>query len=1096
MNIDDLEKGKLPFSKIATNKLLSTANRNHTQLIVGLCLFVFFNISCFTIITSFTKSNFLTSIQMSEGFKVVFNQKPYFFLYGLSGICFISFYLLYHSLSPRATFEYRIKRDILFLTGCSSVLYLIALLFPGFQQRFFPAAAYFVIYDILDDLIIVQTWTLINYSIDIRESKRIQNLFLFSGGVAAFISGQFIVRLVPQDNQTVFLILVIISSGISYLIVSHIFSFHRSRILATISSEKVRLKTLFASQRKYRVIKSIIYITILIGVFTLFFKVLFDIQVNTRYPIRPVSVTVSDPQSAEMPDPKTEFIGQYKAFVSLFQVVLQLVFIYFFTRLWMNGRILFAYPLLLIPSLVFIIWVYFTRKPGYEDLLFWGTVFACGINELIRRVIFDSAYQLLMFSIPERLCNALRMYARLLIKPLVIVGVCLFFVTIPAQTSPLPFYCFLLMALLGLMIAVVSRIPGDYVSSLKRSVLRRLPVDRALDSLVSLETNHIIEQYQQAVAGSDDRFGYLYILNIIRRNYSPDLDLILAELLENRYREVRLEATLVVGELGIVKLFGHLESMFGLETDFQLREACLRAVAKWGPSDDSFVHKWMSLDLPIHFRKYLLIAAYRNGSAALREEVVGEVTSLSGSSENDKILAGIWLIGELGLSHLRGEIEGHFDMADAGAIDAILEAVAKLKDLELFTAYLNHIGYDRIKDYEGLNRNLALFGTRALDIISDMIESIIRSESKFQLKRCIRALQFISSQHSVDFLADVFLSFNVPFIREEALNCIAKIKKAEPHFDYSVFLKKLPEEISRCKRYCRYYKVVMSWNPKSLVLIELERNIEHRVWSIFKVLDMFYPDLGMFDAYYRITHTSRQYVKTSHAKAKSIEYLESLIIKDEHPEFLQLLESIVFEEGFLADVAPLSGAPLDVTDVYEDILTHSNHWLEISAILDAPPGMKKRFALILEETKDMIPVMEKIHFLREVPLFRGFSIADMIIMAGISQEIRFEAGQVLFKVGDPGDALYLILEGRVNIVNEREQLLVSLSPPESFGEVALLDKKGRTAKAICVDDCLMLMIPRDDFQEILDDYPALYKNIVYILASWLRKDKTNKKELD
>ncbi len=1094
MNIDDLEKGNLPFSKIATSKPLSIANRHHAQLIFGLCLFVFFNISCFTIITSFTKSNFLTAIQMSEAFRGVYNQKPYFFLYGLSGICFIFFYLLYHMLSPRATFEYRIKRDILFLTGSSLVLYFVTLFFPGFQQRFFPAAAYFVVYDILDDLIIVQTWTLINYSIDIRESKKIQNLFLLSGGVAAFISGQFIVGLVPQGNQAFFLVLVIVFSGISYLIVSHIFSFHRSRILATISAEKVRLKTLFTSQQEYRVIKSIIYITILIGVFTLFFKVLFDVQVNTRYPIHPVSVTAVDPQSAEMPDPKTEFIGQYKAFVSLFQVALQLVFIYFFARLWLNGRILFSYPLLLIPSLAFILWVYFTRRPGYEDLLFWGTVVACGVNELIRRVIFDSAYQLLMFSIPERLCNALRMYARLLIKPLVIAVVCLFFVVIPAQTSPIPFYCFLLMALLGLMIAVVSRIPGDYVSSLKRSVLRRLPVDRALDSLVSFEANYIIEQYQKVVAGSDDRFGYLYILSIIRNNYSPDLDPILAKLLENEYREVRLEATSVVGDLGIVKLFGHLESMLGLETNFELKEACFKAIAKWGPSNDSLVDQWMSLDLPIHFRKYVLIAAYRHGPPGLREEVVQETASLSRSSENDKILAGIWLIGELGFWHLRNEMEGHFGMDDPMAIKVILEAAAKLKDFQLFTAYINHIGYGRIRDYESLNRNLALFGTRALDIISDMIKSIIQSKSNFQLKQCLRTLRFIPSQYSVDFLADTFLNFNVPLIREESLNCIAKIKKAEPHFDYSVFLKKLPDEIDRCKRYCRYYKVVMSWNPKSLLLIELGRNIEHRVWSIFKVLDMFYPDLGMFDAYYRITHTSRQHVKASHIKAKSIEYLESLI-KDEHPEFLQLLESIVFEDGFLTDVAPLSGEPLNMMDVYEDILTHSNHWLEVSAILDAPPSVRKRFGPILEETEEMIPVMEKIHFLREVPLFRGFSISDMIIIAEITQEIRFEAGQVLFKVGDPGDALYLILEGKVNIVNEREELLVSLGPPRCFGEVAVLDKQGRTAKAICVEDCLMLMIPRDDFQEILENYPALYKNIVYILTSWLRKDQTQKKGL-
>jgi len=39
----------------------------------------------------------------------------------------------------------------------------------------------------------------------------------------------------------------------------------------------------------------------------------------------------------------------------------------------------------------------------------------------------------------------------------------------------------------------------------------------------------------------------------------------------------------------------------------------------------------------------------------------------------------------------------------------------------------------------------------------------------------------------------------------------------------------------------------------------------------------------------------------------------------------------------------------------------------------------------------------------------------------------------------------------------------------------------------------MLMIPRDDFQEILENYPALYKNIVYILTSWLREDQTQNK---
>ena len=1061
-------------------------------MIAGLCLFVFFNISSFTIITSFTKSNFLTAIQTSSAIKEVYNQKPYFFLYGFSGVCFILFYLLYNALSPRASFEYRIKRDILSMIGCSAVLYLIPTISPGFQQRFFPAAVYFVVYDVLDDLIIVQTWTLINYSIDIRESKRIQNLFLFSGGVAAFIAGQFIIGLVPKINQTFFLLLVILFSGISYLIVTYVFSFHRSRILATISAERVGLKTLLSSQRKYRVIKSIIAITVLIGVFNLFFKVLFDTQINARYPAHQAGADYAMPvdEGGDRPDPKTEFIGKYKAFTSLFQVVMQLLFVYFFVKLWLNGKILLSYPLLLIPSLAFMLLAYFTRRLGYENFLFWGTVFACGINDLIRRVIFDSAYQLLMFSIPERLCNALRMYSKLFIKPIVIIVICLFFLIIPAQESPIPLYCILLMALLIVMIAVISQIPGNYVSSLKTSVLRRVPVERILDSLVSLESSYIVEQYQKVVEGSNDRFGYLYILNIIRDNYSSDLNFILTNLLQDKDKDVCLEAILVVGELGIDKLLDQIELLFDQKADPEIQEACLRVMVERGTSDSKIIEKWMELDLAPRFRRYVLAIAFRNGPEELKERVIQEATSLTGSSEDEEVLAGIWLVGELGLSDLKNGVKRCFGMDDPRAYGVILGAIAKLMDFELFKIYLGHIGYGQIRDYDTFNEHLALFGTRSYEVISDMLNHIIRTKSNFELKKCIQALQFAPSQDAIDFLGNILSEYNVPAIREEALRCIAKMEASDPQLDYSAFLDRLPEEINRCKEYCRYYNVMMSSNPDSLLLIELTRNIEHRVWGIFKVLDTFYPDLAVLDSYYRITHTSSEQVISAHVKARSIEYLESLI-QQQHAGLLQILESIQFDGGFLSGVAPLPGPTLSVEDVYEQILTHhSNHWLEISIILDMPPDKRREFESVFEEIEDMIPVLEKIHFLKRVPIFKGFSINEMVIIAQITREVRFEAGHVLFKRGDLGDALYLILEGEVHIVNEKGDLLIDLKPPKSFGEVALLDKKGRTATAVCVQDCRMLMISNNDFQEILEKYPILYKNIVFILTSWLREDKT------
>ena len=314
--------------------------RSYHQLIGWLCVLVFINVTIFTLVTSFAKSNFLTAIQTSSEFRHILDHKPYFFLYGFSSLCFIVYYFLYQIVATNIGFERRVKNELLTLMICSLVLYVLPTLVPDFYQRFFPAAVYFVVYDIFDELIILQTWTLINYCINIRESKKIQNLFLCAGGVAAFIAGRFIIGLVPQDLQLTFLLMVIVLSGMSYLIVRHVFLIHRGRILTALTAEKVGMKSLLESQKKYRIIKSIIYLTILIGIFNLFFKVLFDMQVNQRFPFHsgePESAFTQTVESAvhpheNVPDPKTEFIGQYKAYIYMAQVMLQLMFLYFFAR--------------------------------------------------------------------------------------------------------------------------------------------------------------------------------------------------------------------------------------------------------------------------------------------------------------------------------------------------------------------------------------------------------------------------------------------------------------------------------------------------------------------------------------------------------------------------------------------------------------------------------------------------------------------------------------------------------------------------------------------------------------------------------------------
>ena len=113
--------------------------RSRNRLIVLLSLLTFSNIACFTIITTFTKSNFLNAIASSTNFINIYNQKPYFLLYGLTGISFVIYSLIYYLYGSKVSFERRFKGETLAMLTTSLVLYCIPQVWPGFHTKFLPA---------------------------------------------------------------------------------------------------------------------------------------------------------------------------------------------------------------------------------------------------------------------------------------------------------------------------------------------------------------------------------------------------------------------------------------------------------------------------------------------------------------------------------------------------------------------------------------------------------------------------------------------------------------------------------------------------------------------------------------------------------------------------------------------------------------------------------------------------------------------------------------------------------------------------------------------------------------------------------------------
>ncbi|MBS2030947.1 MAG: cyclic nucleotide-binding domain-containing protein [Deltaproteobacteria bacterium] len=130
-------------------------------------------------------------------------------------------------------------------------------------------------------------------------------------------------------------------------------------------------------------------------------------------------------------------------------------------------------------------------------------------------------------------------------------------------------------------------------------------------------------------------------------------------------------------------------------------------------------------------------------------------------------------------------------------------------------------------------------------------------------------------------------------------------------------------------------------------------------------------------------------------------------------------------------------------------------------------------------------VVETMFLLEGVELFAGSGVDDLAALAAIARELRVPAGAPVFKKGDPGDRLFIILSGEVRIVSEGHEHF-RLGSKDSFGEVSLLDGAPRPADALAANDLHLLAISRQEFLDLVADRPELLQGVLAQLAYHLR----------
>lgn len=115
-------------------------------------------------------------------------------------------------------------------------------------------------------------------------------------------------------------------------------------------------------------------------------------------------------------------------------------------------------------------------------------------------------------------------------------------------------------------------------------------------------------------------------------------------------------------------------------------------------------------------------------------------------------------------------------------------------------------------------------------------------------------------------------------------------------------------------------------------------------------------------------------------------------------------------------------------------------------------------------------------------------LIDRIAKLSVTKKIR--AGETLFFKNDDGDALYGILDGRIRIstgtAGGQELVLNIIEKDEIFGEIALLDGKPRTADAIAIIGCELMVIHRRDVRQLIEQETALAIHFLELAGERLR----------
>ncbi len=649
-----------------------------------------------------------------------------------------------------------------------------------------------------------------------------------------------------------------------------------------------------------------------------------------------------------------------------------------------------------------------------------------------------------------------------------------------------------LLLIFGVWMIIIFFLNREYKNALLNAITKRKLEGVNLNLTDSASLNALTKSLKSRRPGE-----VLYALDVMEATEHPDLEKSLKKLLRHPAEQVRLNTLQRIERLKMTGALKRIQSRLRLEKSPRVLGAAVRCYAALGESD--VLHETLPyLDNPQpQVRLGAMVGILRSGGVEGVLAAGERFLALQNSNAPADRAFAAEVLGEVGIHNFYRPLISLLQDPSPSVRRKALRAAENLR----LPPPLRPLTLQNLSDYRvrtAAASALLAGGKEIVPLLAQAFEA--PNQSPRVLIQLARIAGRIKGKDAVALLKK-HLAHPNKSVRAQVLASLSQRRYQANEAETSFIQQRIRAEIADAAHTLAALRDLETASAPSAeakqaltllqnALLSNQRACKNRVLLLLSLL---YDPEAILQAKYILEHTGASGAKNS---AYALEVIDVFIAQELKPIVFPLLEPLppAAQLKRLADAFPqpqLSVAArlaqiIGATGRGEGQRTkdEGQNWLKACALYFAEFLPQQSLPQTTGD-KTMLSTFEKVLILKSVDIFSETPEDALAEVAAILDDVELKPGDTLFNKGDVGNAMFIIVTGKIHIY-DGERSLAKLGERDIFGELTLLDAEPRSAAAAALEPTRLFKLHQETFYELMADYPQIARGIIKALSRRLR----------